>query len=259
MVRVRAHHRQRSRGTPEADRPAAVKLLARSAGLNPAVSARYVSLLLKMREICGEIGVPEDELLSPSFNSQEIAARIYTRSKTVGARALRDLADNRISLPALRDTLGGIPVPSEGVNLRSAISTLRQASLESLETALKRDGRRIFGHGALVRRRPKLQFIGNLGYEIIGSDGAIAAGVDIMFPDDRLGHDFVERYLRGSLALAPFFPKFYIAFPRAEQGDHARRVVEVLEWMRYDWIGVLQVSAEAAAGRGPRTNASADA
>lgn len=226
---------------PAADRSAEARILGRAAGVAPAVVRRYLSLLGRMREISKELGVPEDELLSPSFNSQEVAARIYARSKTEGTKALRLLANKQTRLAALQEALASLPSPTDAT-LRSSIASVRKSAFESLESALQRDGATIFGEGARARRRPKLQFIGNAGYEIVGDDGSIAAGIDLMIPDERLGFDFVDRNLKGSLALAPFFPKFYLAFSGSDDDNAIDRLVEVLEWLEYDWIGVLRIS-----------------
>lgn len=222
------------------ERTARANGLARAVGLGPPVLRRYLYLIARMREISRELGVAESELLSPVFNSQEVAARIYARSKDQGAKALRALASGQANLATLRETLADLTSPTDA--LRSSIAHLRKVAFEEIENALKSDATDIFGEGARFQRRPRLQFIGNVGYEVIGSDGSMVAGVDVMFPDERLGFDFVDRNLKGSLMLAQFFPMFYIAFPSLDNQQALDRSIEVLEWLRYDWIGVLRVS-----------------
>jgi len=127
-----------------------------------------------------------------------------------------------------------------------------------VESALREGGAAIFGAPYRTLRRPKLRFIGNAGHEVIAVDGSVLAGVDVLFPDDRLGHDALDRHLGRSLLLAPFFRKFYVAFPSSAETDDGpatwvgdssskgmfdrdmvSRTVELLDWLKYDWIGVL--------------------
>lgn len=238
------------------EQSAAAAVLGRAAGIAPAVAKRYARLLARMREISLEMGLAEDRLLVPSFNSQEIAARIYRRDKLEGGDVLRRLAKGEITLPRLRE-IQSRDLASPNVSLRSAIAHRRTANASVVELALRNESARLFGEGCRTRRRPKLRFMGNTGHEVIGADGAILAGVDALFPDVRLGHDALERNLDRSLLLGQFFPKFYVAFPAsAEPGDGrtteverpsrslserdmVERTVDLLEWLRYDWIGVL--------------------
>jgi hypothetical protein len=242
---------------PAKERSAARETLARSAGIAPAVANRYVRLLSRMGDISREMKVTEDELLVRSFNSQEIAARIYSHDRVEGADVLRRLALGEIALPRLREAQARV-LASPDVSLRTAIAHTRTSSTRVVESALRNDGAQFFGEGFRTRRRPKLRFVGNTGgYEAIGADGSIAAGIDVIFPDDRLGHDVLDRNLGRSLLLAQFFRKFYLAFPSSAEvdipvtrvgrssskggSDHdmVTRTIELLDWLKYDWVGVL--------------------
>lgn len=238
------------------EQSAAAAVLGRAAGIAPAVAKRYARLLARMREICLEMGLPEEQLLVPSFHSQEIATRIYRRDKLEGGDVLRRLAKGEISLPRLRE-IQSRDSASPNVSLRSAIAHQRTAGASVVELALRNESARLFGDGCRTRRRPKLRFMGNTGHEVIGADGSIVAGVDALFPDVRLAHDALDRNLDRSLLLAQFFPKFYVVFPASagiddgpasdvggsSQGlfdrDMVTRTVELLEWLKYGWIGVL--------------------
>jgi len=52
-----------------------------------------------------EMNEPLGSLLSPSFNNQEMAARVYSRSKTSGDEVLRRLAKGRVTMSELREIL----------------------------------------------------------------------------------------------------------------------------------------------------------
>lgn len=239
-----------------AERSATAAALGRAAGIAPAVAKRYVRLLAKMKDISLQMQSAEDELLVPSFNSQEIAVRIYARDKDEGAKILRRLAKGEISLPELREMQTSNPA-SPDASLRSKIATARSAGAKTVESALREGGTKIFGETYRTLRRPKLRFIGNTGHEVIAVDGSVMAGVDVLFPDERLGHDALDRHLGRSLLLAPFFRKFYIAFPSSAETDHpatvtgdsiskarfdkdmVSRTVELLDWLKFGWIGVL--------------------
>ncbi len=242
---------------PTDGEPVDVATLARSAGIAPVVAKRFIRLLKRMREISMEMNEQLGSLLSPSFNNQEMAARVYSRSKTLGDEVLRRLAKGRVTMSELREILNRTETPAD-VSLRSKIAAARTAGARTMESALREGGASIFGTPYRTLRRPKLRFIGNTGYEVIAVDGSISAGVDVLFPDVRLGHDALDRELGRSLLLAPFFRKFYVAFPSlAETGDGpathvgdasskgafdrdmVSRAIELLDWLKYDWIGVL--------------------
>jgi hypothetical protein len=239
------------------ERSAAAAAIGRAAGIAPAVAKRYVRLLAKMREIAREMQSSDDALFVSSFNSQEIAARIYHRDRVEGADILRRLAKGEVSLPQLREIQAAKPTAPDA-SLRSKIASTRSASSKTVESALREGGTAIFGETYRTLRRPRLRFIGNTGYEVIAVDGSVLAGVDVLFPDVRLGHDALDRHLGRSLLLAPFFRKFYVAFPSSAEiddgpatwdgnssskgmfdQDMVSRTVELLDWLKFGWIGVL--------------------
>jgi hypothetical protein len=227
-------------GVPAADRPSAIAAFGQAGGVAPSVAKRYVRLLERMREIGGEMGAAEGELLSDSFNAQELAERIYRTSKDEGADVFRRVARGEFTLPALRE----IQARNQNTGLRYLAGDMRLAANRIVESAFKNDGPRIFGERCVIRRRPKLWYIGNIGHEVIAEDGSIVAGTDTLFPDPRTAmlpeRDALDRLLARSLALAPFFPKFYLVYAfSGGEDDWAGRTVELLDWLRYDWIGVL--------------------
>jgi hypothetical protein len=225
-----------------------ILVVAAQAGIAPQVAKRYVRLLVRMREIGNELGEPVESLLSPSFNAQEIAARLFARSRDEGTRTLKRIASAPVPIAELRDLLAQAKESLKG-DLRSKIVSSRTAGTRMIESALRTGGAALFGGPHRLLRRPRLKFAGNMGYEIVAHEGAIVAGIDVLIPDPRLGHDALERDLSRSILLADFFRKFYLAFPASARpsaservglfGDPLDRVVDLLDWLKFDWIGVL--------------------
>jgi hypothetical protein len=60
-------------------------------GLSGQILGRYVSLLSRIKRIAAEEGVAVESLLSPVFNAQEVAARLYDRAPGIGIESLLDI------------------------------------------------------------------------------------------------------------------------------------------------------------------------
>lgn len=214
-------------------------------GLSPQILKRHLALIARVRTIAGEMGVADADVLSPLFNAQEIAVRLYAKSRTEGADVLRRLARGELNLPRVRELQTRLGTDARLYSPRAAARHRRTMNAGIVESALKRSASTLWGAGSSVKRRPQLLFVGGWpGHEVIGPDGSVAAGIDMLFPDGELNRDYLETKLGKSLLLAPFFPAFYLAMPPDADDASAARLVDVLDWFGYGWIGVLAVAGE---------------
>jgi hypothetical protein len=212
----------------------------RATGLSPQMLKRYVALLERMRTIAAEMGLSPDDLLSPVFNAQETAARIYARSPGEGADVMRRLAAGDITLARVRELQSRLAGPGAAhMSSRSAVRHARTVNAGLVERAFKDSLVELWGAGARLGRRPRLRYLGgSAGYEVVGGDGSVVAGIDVMFPDARLNRDYVEDNVGSSLLLSTFFAEFFLAFPPDADPDAISRTVELLEWFGCGWIGL---------------------
>lgn len=213
---------------------------ARDTGLSPQMLKRYLALLGRMRIIAAEMNVPLEDLLSPVFNAQETAARIYARSRDEGADIMRRLAAGDVTLARVRELQSRLAGPGAAhISSRSAVRHARTVNAGLVERAFKDSLVDLWGAGARLGRRPRLRYLGgSVGYEVVGGDGSVVAGIDVMFPDARLNRDYVEDNVGNSLLLSTFFAEFFLAFPPDADPDAVSRTVELLEWFGCGWIGL---------------------
>jgi len=206
---------------------------------------RYLALIYRVTAIADEMGVAPGELLSPSFNAQEIAVRLYRQSRVDGADVLKRLALGETNLPRVRQLQKRLMRDSNSSSPRTVARHRRTMNAGIVEIALKKNAAAIWGSGAVVKRRPQLLYLGGWpGEEVIGADGSVVAGIDILFPDSELNRDYLEANLNKSLLLAPFFAAFYLAMPPDADDRSAARLVELLDWFGYAWVGVISVADE---------------
>jgi hypothetical protein len=231
---------------PRDDQVAAVISTAREAtGLSPQILKRHLVLLARVRKAASEMGMAAEDLLSPLFNAQEIAVRLYAVSTLKGADVLRRLAKGELNLPRVRELQARLDGGGARFSPRASARHRRTVNAGVVEIALTRACPRLWGPGSTVKRRPQLLFVGGWpGYEVIGADGSVVAGIDTLFPDSELNHDYLESRLGESLLLAPFFGAFYLAMPPDADDATAARLVETLEWFGYPWVGILSVAGE---------------
>ncbi|MBU4459617.1 MAG: hypothetical protein KJ579_03530 [Verrucomicrobia bacterium] len=236
-------------GTPAEDGKAAhvISAAREATGLSPQILKRHLVLLARVRTIAAEMGVPEKEILSPLFNAQEIAVRLHkTIPKAEAADVLLRLARGELNLPRVRELQAQLAAPFARFDPNRVIARQRRSvNAGIVEIALMRSAPKLWGTGSTVTRRPQLLFVGGRpGYEVIGADGSVLAGIDVLFPDSEMNRDYLETNLGVSLLLAPFFSKFYLAMSPDADEDAAKRLLEVLDWFGYGWVGILAVEGE---------------
>lgn len=215
-------------------------------GLSPQILKRYVALLRRTQKIAGKAGVETETLLSPVFNAQEVAARLYDRSPEAGIEALEQLKKGEVTLAQLRTRLAGTPAsaanPAEFA--RSAVVRTRTLNTDLIDRALKNSAEHLWGKESELKRRPRLMYFGKFGYEVIGDDGSVLAGVDVMFPDPRLNQDYLAGNVAPSLLLAPFFKKFYFAFAPTTDDGVVGRAEALLDWLGFGWVGIVKIQRD---------------
>ena len=214
-------------------------------GLSSQLLKRYLALFKRMKEIAVAMKVPLDEVLSPAFNPQETAARIFRRSPDEGAEVIRGLVAGDFTLARVRELQARLTLGTYDRSPQTAVRHLRTVNAGLVERAIRRSTEQLWGAGARIGRRPRVLYLGgSAGYEVVAGNGSVAAGIDVMFPDPRLNHDYVESNVGSSLLLAPFFPEFYLAFPPGADPAAAASTVEMLKWFGHDWIGVIACESE---------------
>ena len=218
---------------------------ARASGLSLQILKRYISVLRRTRDAAALAALKVETLVSPVFNAQEVAVRLYERAPEQGLQSLKDLAERRVTLATLRERLADAPtIDSAGERARVAVQQAKSLKRDLMETALSTSAERIWGRGAKAQLRVRLLYFGMKGFEIIGADGSVVAGVDLLTPDMRQSRDYLANWISRPLTIAPFFEKFYLAFAPVASEDIVGRSIELLAWLQYDWIGVLTVDRD---------------
>ena len=212
-------------------------------GLSGQILGRYVSLLSRMKRIASEEGVAVESLLSPVFNAQEVAARLYERAPGIGLESLLDLAAGSVTLAILRKRLedapsGALRTPESA---RAAVARAKAENTELVERALKDSAPKLWGVGARIRQRPRLAVVSSVGYEVVGKGNSIIAGVDLLDIDVRMNDDRFSRNLFPSLLLSTFYPRFYVGCVSAPDRSAVIRALDAVEWLGLDGVGVLEI------------------
>jgi hypothetical protein len=209
-------------------------------GLSSQILKRFVELLRKTQKLAATSGNDLSAVLSPVFNSQEVAVRLYHRSPKVGLETLHQLVKGELTLKQIRTKLVEAPADlAKGEMARYAMSKSRGANMALIESSLEANAEQLWGPGSQLRKRLNLMYLSRNGYEIIGNDGSVVAGVDSHYHDPRLNRDSFSDNAAASLLLAPFFASFYFAFaPTADEGV-VRRATALLDWFDYGWVGLL--------------------
>jgi hypothetical protein len=220
-----------------------IAAVARASGLSSRIIKRYVVLLRRTREIAALSMVGVESLLSPVFNAQEVAVRLHDRSPETGFESLKELAADGVTLAKLRMRLAEAPLGgiTPGERARIAMIRTRGMKRELMEQAIAAACEGLWGKGSFARRRPRLMYVGKNGMEVIGEDGSVVAGIDLMFPDVRLNRDYLDKAVAPALAIAPFFSEFFLAFAPVASDDTIGRAIALIDWLNYSWIGLLSI------------------
>jgi hypothetical protein len=219
---------------------------AKATGLSPQVLKRYVAVLRRTEVIAEREGLPLESLLSSMFNVQEVAVRLCDRSPDEGLQSLKDVVAGRgYGLSTFRRLLAQAPMAvASPERARREIQRAKANGRDRAEAAIEAARETMWGDGAVVRRRPRLRYFGGVGLEVIGGNGDVVAGVELMVPHPGENREILASRAASSLALAPFFREFFLAFASAQGDDAAGRAVSLLEWLEYGWIGVIAVDSE---------------
>ncbi|WP_256807637.1 hypothetical protein [Bradyrhizobium sp. Bra64] len=217
----------------------------RASGLSIQILKRYISVLRRTRDAAAVAALKVENLLSPVFNAQEVAIRLFERAPEQGLQSLKDLAERRVTLVTLRERLADAPsIGSPGERSRLVMQQAKSLKRDLMESALSASAELIWGSGAKAQLRVRLLYFGIKGLEVIGADGSIVAGVDLLTPDIRQNRDYLANSISRPLTIAPFFQKFYLAFAPVASEDIVGRSIDLLKWLQYDWIGVLTVDRD---------------
>jgi hypothetical protein len=216
--------------------------IGRTCGLSAGVVGRYLSAYRRIVGIAREKGVPEERLLSSSFNGCEVACRLYERSPAQGLASLLALGEGSETLSTVRKRLATIEAPADsGSAARGDVLRRRGAEIKALEKALVGSAERLFGRGTSIRRRPSMRFFRRVGFEAVARDGAVVAGLDYLAPHSDQQRDELDAGFGASALLSTYFPRFhYVTSPEAG-ADIAARAVETLAHFGLRWFGVMNV------------------
>jgi hypothetical protein len=219
----------------------------KAAGLSAQLLKRYVGVLRRTGSIADGAHLPIESLLSTMFNLQEVAVRLCERSPNEGIESLRDLASGQshYGLATFRKLLANAPAASGSAErMRRQIQGAKALGRSVTARAITEARVSLWGAGATVRPRPRLLYFGGSGLEVIGGDGSVVAGIDLMVPHPGENRDVLAARAATSLSLAPFFREFYLAFAPNAGDDAPARAEALLEWLGYSWIGVIVVAPE---------------
>jgi hypothetical protein len=215
-------------------------------GLSGQILGRYVSLLGRIRRIATEEGVAVESLLSPVFNAQEVAARLYDRAPEIGIESLLDLAAGSVTLAVLRKRLEDAPSGAvrSPESARAAVARAKAENTALLERALKASAPALWGRGSRIRQRPRLTVVGSAGYEVVGTESSMIAGIDILDIDVRMNDDRFSRNLFPSVLLSTFYPRFYLGAVSAPDRSAVMRTMDAVEWLGLEAVGVLEIRSD---------------
>jgi hypothetical protein len=207
-------------------------------GLSGQILGRYVSLLSRIQRIAAEKGVVVESLLSPVFNAQEVAARLYDRAPEIGIESLLDLAAGSVKLAVLRKRLEDAPsgAARSPDSARAAVARAKAENTALVDRALKASAPALWGRGSRIRQRPRLAVVGSVGYEVVGSENSMIAGIDIVDLDVRMNDDQFSRNLFASVLLSTFYPRFYLGAVSAPDRGAAMRAMDAAEWLDLDSV-----------------------
>ena len=232
---------------PDADEQMTVQEASEAAtGLSPLMWRRQRAVLTKTEEVARNTGLPLERLLAGTFAHQELAVRAYDRSPDEGLKILMSSANGGVRLAEIRQLLTRLPPkdPTGSKAARAAVGDAKRDGRALIDQALKGSSVKLFGRGCAIVRRPRLRFLSGDGYEVIGKNGTIAAGVDVIDVGIRTNQDRLAQALPASLLASSFFPQFFIACRSADGGGTAKRSVEALEWLGAGWVGVAAVRSD---------------
>lgn len=220
-----------------------VKRMAEEAtGLSWGLVTRYLSTIRRVKIAAAAAGVATETLLSPGFNSVEIAVRLYDRSPAQGLEALKSLTEGRIMSAQLKRKLAeSFALEESAFDPRSRTLRRRGLELQTVETALKRGVGTVFPKDSFVQRRPYLRFFRRIGMEVRGPDGACVCGLDLMtsHADDASGE--LEDAFPSAYMLSLYFPAFYFVFSPNSPQRAVDEAISALELFECPWFGVMKV------------------
>lgn len=232
---------------PDQDAGQIFAAASKAAGLSPQLLKRYVGVLRRTEAIAIGAYLSIESLLSTMFNLQEVAVRLCERSPDKGIESLKDLAAGKshYGLSTFRQLLANAPAAAGSAErMRREIQGAKAWGRSVTERAITEARESIWGAGATVRPRPRLRYFAGSGLEVIGGDGSVVAGIDLMVPHPGENRDVLEARAATSLSLAPFFREFHLAFAPNAGDDAPARAEALLDWLGYSWIGVIVVEPE---------------
>jgi hypothetical protein len=140
---------------------------------------------------------------------------------------------------------GNAPAPAGSAErIWREIQSAKASGRSLAERAISEARETLWGAGATVRPRPRLRYFSGSGLEVIGGDGSVVAGIDLMVPHPGENRDVLASRAATPLSLAPFFREFHLAFAPNAGDDAPDRAEALLEWPSYSWIGVIVVDQE---------------
>jgi hypothetical protein len=209
-------------------------------GLSPVMLRRYVATLMRIEDIAAAHDRDADGLLPASFTGAEVAIRIYDRDAAEGLAALTELRERGTTLEILRARLK--EMPEEDVLRKRQLAKMGRAMrIEKCEVAFAAVAPGLFGEGAVARRRPRLRFFWNVGFEIVAGTGTMIAGADLYTAEIDRGDPLNE--IAKSILLSLYFPAFSILFGFGVLGHVVSQAVDAIEALA-PWIEILRIDAD---------------
>ena len=213
-----------------------------AAGYSAGLLKRYVTLLERLTAIAAAAGVPRESIMSPVFNSAEVAARIYDKNPAEGLESLRRLALGELTLQEVRDRLvqaAAAPLKTAGLSDTLVRRAQRERSLLDFMEIKLPLARKLWGPDVTVVR-DGWHFIRQHEF-VVKRKGKPVAGVAVYDADSIKFDIHIDFQFPYSLLAASFFKTFYVAFSPSSSPRQIERMIGILDFMKAGSIGVFQM------------------
>jgi hypothetical protein len=165
--------------------------------------------------------------------------RLYDRDADAGLATLIGLRERRTTLEAVRTRLK--ETPASDLRNRFRVMTDRAKTIERCEDAFGEAAPRLFGEGAVAKRRPALRYFRRLGFDVPDSSRNILAGADLHLAEPPERGGYALETIAQSVALSLYLPAFYIVFGPGNGDDIITRAGQILDVLKTPWIGMLSI------------------